>query len=1272
MSTLPRLVLTQIELENFKSYYGRRVIGPFHKRFSSIVGPNGSGKSNVIDALLFVFGRRAKQIRLKKISELVHNSENHPNCKQARVNVHFQEIIDNESDDNDFTVVENSQIIISRIATKSNKSSYLINNKASSMTKVKELLLQKGIDLNNNRFLILQGEVESIAMMKPKSVNQNDDGLLEYLEDIIGSNQYVEQINEYCEKVETLSNEVQERLNRVKVVERDRDKLSHAKDEAVQFIKSQLQLWKLNGISKQLLLNKYNHKLHTLDASKQELDQIISVKTEKQKEIQDEMQQIEDQYQEIRKEKNKIEQEVKTTETQFQEFDQLDVSLSERLKYLKKESNRIKRNIARQEKDQEELNQTIDKNKCMIPKLEKEREEIQNDLEQNTKLQENMMNELTQKTQPIKEAMEEKQKSLIPLKDKENQIKHELDIIDNNIESINASVDDAKQRKQDIVQRIQNITQNIDNNTNSIQSNEQQMKQQTQTQNKMKTKHKSLCDKQGQLEHDIQVIRKEYNEMRYKFENENQSNGQRERKLIHLLLEAQDKGDLTGILGRLGDLGDIDKKYDIAASTAATAALNFIVVEKTHHAQRAVEYLKRNNLGRATMLILEKQKGLQSKANSHISTPPNVHRLYDLIRFNEPRFDVAFYFAFRDTLVAKDLNEANQLAFGNNNKRWRVVTMNGQLIEKSGAMTGGGNKVHKGLMSNDRSANHNRSSRNHITQQQLNACEERVNTAQNKLSAICKEIAQCNQTLKTAKQCVDKLTVNERKLNLEINGLKQRKETLKAQLPEIEAMTEMNHDDETRLQQLAEQKQSTNERFLAAQNNCELLEDEIRDLEEEILDAGGNQLRLQKAKLDALNKKLAQKSKLNTKLKVEIKTCHKKLKTSVKKLETMRTNIGEYKKEYEEIKQKKSELEEKAVELIAVLDEKKELLNQKDVEYKKLSKVVEKSNAAITKLTKQIFEEKEKRNNIESEWTQTKNRRSKTDTEWSCLQNKYKKHKYDFLNDDEDEDEEEAEPMDVDNNELSQYLSQNTLKFVMLNEDELNDVDLSAIDSEIEEIQSVLSASAVNMGAIDAYRVKDSEYVNRLQDLQSYKQNRDNIRKKYEDYKKARFDSFMNGFSQITKKLKEMYRMLTCGGDAELELVDSIDPFSEGVQFSVRPPKKSWKNISNLSGGEKTLSSMALVFALHHYKPTPLYVMDEIDAALDFKNVSIVANYIHQRTKNAQFVIISLRNNMFEIANRLVGIYKTNNASKSITIDPNLFKLPTSNNVNNNNSVQTD
>merc|ERR1712228_253573 len=244
--------------------------------------------------------------------------------------------------------------------------------------------------------------------------------------------------------------------------------------------------------------------------------------------------------------------------------------------------------------------------------------------------------------------------------------------------------------------------------------------------------------------------------------------------------------------------------------------------------------------------------------------------------------------------------------------------------------------------------------------------------------------------------------------------------------------------------------------------------------------------------------------------------------------------------------------------------------------------------------------------------------------------------KMDVDDDENDDDNEEKNAMLVVEDETNKeempanvYIAEHTFLFLMLSENQLLDINLSQIDAEIADIRASLSSMSVNMGAIDAYRKKDGDYMKRLQDLQNCKKNRDDVRREYEECKTARFDSFMSGFSQITKKLKEMYRMLTCGGDAELELVDSIDPFSEGVQFSVRPPKKS------------------------------------------LKNVSIVANYIHQRTKNAQFVIISLRNNMFELANRLVGIYKTNNASKSITIDPKLFKLPTPSSLNQQQNVQS-
>uniref|UniRef100_A0A7S0STF6 Structural maintenance of chromosomes protein 4 n=1 Tax=Mantoniella antarctica TaxID=81844 RepID=A0A7S0STF6_9CHLO len=227
----------------------------------------------------------------------------------------------------------------------------------------------------------------------------------------------------------------------------------------------------------------------------------------------------------------------------------------------------------------------------------------------------------------------------------------------------------------------------------------------------------------------------------------------------------------------------------------------------------------------------------------------------------------------------------------------------------------------------------------------------------------------------------------------------------------------------------------------------------------------------------------------------------------------------------------------------------------------------------------------------------------------------------------------------------------------LLTKEELAHFSTDAQNMEAAVLEDELAVMKPDLASIDAFRTKEAEYEARAGELRGVTESRDATRGEYDDLRKRRLDEFMSGFNVISLRLKEMYQMITLGGDAELELVDSLDPFSEGIVFSVRPPKKSWKNIANLSGGEKTLSSLALVFALHHYKPTPLYVMDEIDAALDFKNVSIVGHYIKERTKDAQFIIISLRNNMFELADRLVGVYKTNNTTKTVAINPGAFTV---------------
>lgn len=232
-------MIERVVLENFKSYYGRREIGPLHKCFTAVVGPNGSGKSNLIESLLFVFGKRAKRMRLNKLAELVHKSAEHQDVTHATVRVFFQDILDDEDEPDYYQVVEGSQFEVARSVNRQSVSKYMINGNEKSFKEVSELLSSKGIDLEHNRFLILQGEVEQISLMKAKAQNENETGLLEYLEDIIGSNKYVQRINDLEKNIEMVDNERREKLSRVNAISLELQGLEADKNAAIDFLKKE-------------------------------------------------------------------------------------------------------------------------------------------------------------------------------------------------------------------------------------------------------------------------------------------------------------------------------------------------------------------------------------------------------------------------------------------------------------------------------------------------------------------------------------------------------------------------------------------------------------------------------------------------------------------------------------------------------------------------------------------------------------------------------------------------------------------------------------------------------------------------------------------------------------------------------------------------------------------------------------------------------------------------------------------------------------------------
>ena len=232
----PRLMIHHITNENFKSYQGKVILGPFHQNFSSVIGPNGSGKSNVIDSLLFVFTFKASKIRLKKLSNLIHfsNSVKKNPPTSCTVTIHFQTVIDDVNNPGGaYQVVPGSEFAISRTAFKDNTSVYKVDGKKKTVKQIKARLKEEGIDLEHNRFLILQGEVEQIALMKPKALTEHDEGMLEYLEDIIGTNRYKEPVEKLKEHTDALSTMRQTKLERVTQMEGEVEELRGARNDAM-------------------------------------------------------------------------------------------------------------------------------------------------------------------------------------------------------------------------------------------------------------------------------------------------------------------------------------------------------------------------------------------------------------------------------------------------------------------------------------------------------------------------------------------------------------------------------------------------------------------------------------------------------------------------------------------------------------------------------------------------------------------------------------------------------------------------------------------------------------------------------------------------------------------------------------------------------------------------------------------------------------------------------------------------------------------------------
>ncbi|KAG0475511.1 hypothetical protein HPP92_015197 [Vanilla planifolia] len=1210
-SRRPRLVITEMVLRNFKSYAGEQRIGPFDKSFSAVVGPNGSGKSNVIDAMLFVFGKRAKQMRLNKVSELIHNSSNHQNLSSAGVSVYFQEIID--LDDGSFEVVKDSETIAS-----------------------KSINFSAGEVLSN----WIKGEVEQISLMKPKAQGSHDEGFLEYLEDIIGTNQYVDKIEAAHKLLETLNEK------RSAVVQ------MCVKNEAEAYILKELTLLKCNENMTKLAIEDSTVHVLQLQQTVETLEENLSAEREKIKHNLNALKKLEGVYNKHLKTQEELDIEMRNCKEEFKKFERMDVKYREDQNHLKQKVKKLDDKLKKDLSKIEETKKDNEESLILIPKLEEDLSILQQVLQQEEKRLEEIIERSKVETEKYFSELNEVRAELEPWENKLIEHKGKLDVALSERSLLNDKHAAGREAYEDAQRQLRDMKDKVNIKKEYI------AELQVKIEKKTNMKHAKPGILNRYAAHPVFILPsvlayliartilqcfflqdciKQYDSLlpleqaaRQKvleFESTLQSE-QSQGSVLKEILRAKESKEIVGIYGRLGDLGAIDAMYDIAISTACPA-LDYIVVETTDAAQSCVELLRKKNLGIATFMILEKQVGYSQKLNQKVKTPEGVPRLFDLVTIKDARLKLAFFSALGNTVVAKDLEQATRIAYGSDREFRRVVTLEGALFEKSGTMSGGGSKPRGGKMGT--------SIRMSISAEAIVAAKKELSELEDQLKVLRQRITDAAKCYQASEKVESRLEMELAKSTKEAESFAAEHSYIEKQLSTLKTASEPRKDELMRLKEL-ENIISTEEKEVGKLSKCSSkLRDRATELQKKVEDAGGEALKDQKTKVSKTQSDIDKLCTEVNQQKVNIAAGEKMIKKLVKSIEELNKEkenlIGQKEKmetSFKLVEQKAFEVQENYKKTQVLIDKHTEVLNEKKAEYNELKKSTEDIRATEVDTEFKLQDSKK----LLKDWEmKVKGYKKRLDD----IQVDLAKHMDQIQRDAVDPDKLQATLTDISMNDV------NDLKRA---------VEMVAL------LEAQLKEMNPNLDSIAEYRMKALLYNERVQELNSATQERDDLKRQYDELRKKRLDEFVAGFNVISLKLKEMYQMITLGGDAELELVDSLDPFSEGVVFSVRPPKKSWKNIANLSGGEKTLSSLALVFALHHYKPTPLYVMDEIDAALDFKNVSIVGHYVKDRTRDAQFIIISLRNNMFELADRLVGIYKTENCTKSITINPRSFADP--------------
>lgn len=1208
--------LLGLELHNFKSYKGTANVGLGDSAFTSIIGPNGAGKSNMMDAMSFVLGVQSYHLRSSGLKDLIYRGRiDDSEATQACDSAYVKAIYEKDTGE---------QMVLQRSINSAGTSEYKINDKSVTALQYTMMLKGENILVKARNFLVFQGDIENVASQEPKQLSH-------LIETISGSAEYA---NDY----DRLRDEKEKAVElHAEVFSRKRNLTTESKQYKEQMREREIFEEKLGDKNKFLKVS-HLYKLFHNERRHFRLKGDLRSNSEKVQASKQKLTAAEESFKSLAAESTAQELEVKQKEAKIAQLRQSSEGAKRSLLPTKSSKKLLENKMSlteRKIKDLEaDIRVQIDQEQALQSKLDETEAQYTAFKDKIAEL-ERLVNI---PAEGIKEYEELRNQFLA---DSGSLLERDLAVLHADKSTIEMSLKDLELQKDQSDTRIMELESNVQLNLGlalhdlnaKLQDLEQIKTSKLREKEALQKQQEAVSFKLLELNTELRDVLSRLEEVSSE---QKESKKQRElRDNVATLKALMPEGSIKGLVYELVHASQ--RKYELALLTVLGADFDSIIVDSTATAHKCIETLKERRAGLASFIPLNSVVNEAMNLNYLRSLHEEARPAIDVVKYDDPALERAVQYVVGNTMIVDNLETARVVKWNSLNElHCKVVSLDGSVIHKAGLMTGG---------------------------QQDKRAGATARWSKDEMNRLLKRKDEISAELERA--------AAEKPSSIESNSLSEEISQIDAQRPSITSQIAVfERQVFERNQEIAFLKESGDEvtdRFERKKQDLESLQSEILKFEESIqhLQEKVYSSFCAKYGLRSINDyEVLHGSALRARSR-ERSEFEKSIASLRNQLEFQRDRLQETEARRAKLEAGNATTNEELVKVnedIVVAEENLQKLEE-EIEAESTMKVtlVDTLQAKIREATSKESEVKDIEYELKSitrEVTHLEEALMKVDAERFNMLKNCKIEDVDLPLEDGFLD---AISLDVEN--ISQVAYQVHIDYGLLEtkyQESYSARTEAEIKARIETIENELHALTPNAKALERLQEVDQKLKEFDREFNKAKHEVNKVTSKFNEVRDKRKELFMNAFTHISDNIDKVYKSLTksnaspLGGSAYLTLEDDELPFAAGVKYHAMPPLKRFRDMELLSGGEKTMAALALLFAIHSFQPSPFFVLDEIDAALDNSNVKKIARYIKENAgPSFQFIVISLKSTMFENSDSLVGIYRDQreNCSKTVSLD---------------------